>query len=1221
MMGVPRLCTKTGSATAWALILLLVGCNKTYGLVPNDGGHPIVYRNDGGHSDGGNLDGGTPDAGDGGQFINPDSGALPTFVYQAAPNRGPVAGGTPVNLTGKGFQSGLVPTDPGLAAQQTLVTFGGNPALSLTILSDDTIQVVAPAGAAGPADIALTNPNTINSTSGQPATCSGCFTYQPPVEIDSVTPSRGPLTGGSPTLTVRGLGFDSSTVLLVGGHAALGVTVASSDPTTLTAIPPPGTVAGPVDVRLFNLNGVASLHDAYSYFEPLALSSASPPAGPIAGGTTFTMTGSGFAGPTLSLTVGGVAPSGLTVVDDKTLSAVTPPASKAGPVDLVLSDSDGQVTLRGGFIYYDPSQTQLGLLGVVPPTGSTSGGTNVTLVGSGFSKPGALSVTFGGAAATAVTALSDNLITVVTPAGSGTASVSVTVGSSTVTLPSGFTYEAVPVISAIAPASGPSSGGTAITVSGSGFQTGDSLYIGALAATISTLDATTITATTPAGTAGPNDVRVVSVLDPTLFGVLPGGFVYDDPFSLVQLSPNSGAQAGGTYVLLFGTGMQPGTSASFGGAGATDVQLIDAYTLSCHTPPGNPGPVDVTATPPAASGLTGSTLAGGFSYFDPSNTQGGSSGGPLDGTLNVTVLDNDPNSYQQPIPGVTVVLGVDPHTPFQGITDAHGQITFSDPTLVKAQTVTASFGIQNVTVDGVTRQNLTLYMDVPMGSGGGGNLCPCSPPGEAPNCPMYCGLQYCTPFGCVQCMADADCQNPSLPAYNAATPYCNQGFCVACVQDSQCATDPNGNHACDTNRGSASTFTCVQCNADSFCTPPDYCNLQSVTCMPADVISGNVYGFKLDPRVQLSGSEVEEAHIGIASASSFFPGSSVYYLEPFNQGGLPCSSTVAGGFCEHILQNDGDPFTFVFDSGGQEVTLYAKFGVADYSKTPPTFVPYLMGLARKISVDPQHPVSGISLILDTPLDQSAPVSLQNTLAAPPPLFVGPTGRLILNTNPVLYDTYAYLDLGQDGIVPLNHADTQDAQVLVAGLPHVQGNGVLFMTQAYQDPPATSGQVFADPSQRFPSSYFFRRVQTDFSGGVSMGPLLAFASPLHPVVGGKLDGTFNWSFQGSTPAVGPPDLTQVTAYWYWVQNGALIQTFTPFWQIVVSGSQTQVQIPPGQLSSTLQAITPTDNTIQLGLAWTIETAHAPRFDFNFWSYQDLNSLDWTSFQITQIQASP
>ena len=51
---------------------------------------------------------------------------------------------------------------------------------------------------------------------------------------------------------------------------------------------------------------------------------------------------------------------------------------------------------------------------------------------------------------------------------------------------------------------------------------------------------------------------------------------------------------------------------------------------------------------------------GGFSYFDPSNTQGGSSGGPLDGTLNVTVLDSDPNSYQQPIPGVTVVLGVDP---------------------------------------------------------------------------------------------------------------------------------------------------------------------------------------------------------------------------------------------------------------------------------------------------------------------------------------------------------------------------------------------------------------------------------------------------------------------------------------------------------------------------------------------------------------------------------
>ena len=118
-----------------------------------------------------------------------------------------------------------------------------------------------------------------------------------------------------------------------------------------------------------------------------------------------------------------------------------------------------------------------------------------------------------------------------------------------------------------------------------------------------------------------------------------------------------------------------------------------------------------------------------------------------------------------------------------------------------------------------------------------------------------------------------------------------------------------------------------------------------------------------------------------------------------------------------------------------------------------------------------------------------------------------------------------------------------------------------------------------------------------------------------------DPTFTWSFQGSTPAVGPPDISQVVVYWYWFQNGALLTSPAALWQIVVSGSQTSVQIPPDQLNTALATITPPDTTIQLGLVWVIQTAHAPRFDFNFWSYQDLDNLDWTSFQTTQIATRP
>src|SRR5262249_11966841 len=143
----------------------------------------------------------------------------------------------------------------------------------------------------------------------------------------------------------------------------------------------------------------------------------------------------------------------------------------------------------------------------------------------------------------------------------------------------------------------------------------------------------------------------------------PAGFTYLDPLSLVQVAPTSGAQAGGTYVELLGTGFGLGDTAAFGATPATDVQLLDGFTLGCYTPPGAPGPVDVTVTAPKGGGE--STLTGGFSYYDPGSSAGGQSGGPLDGTLNVTVLSEYNGA---PIPGATVELGLDPQTPFQGLT-------------------------------------------------------------------------------------------------------------------------------------------------------------------------------------------------------------------------------------------------------------------------------------------------------------------------------------------------------------------------------------------------------------------------------------------------------------------------------------------------------------------------------------------------------------------------
>jgi hypothetical protein len=81
------------------------------------------------------------------------------------------------------------------------------------------------------------------------------------------------------------------------------------------------------------------------------------------------------------------------------------------------------------------------------------------------------------------------------------------------------------------------------------------------------------------------------------------------------------------------------------------------------------------------------------------------------GTLNVTVLDATKGFEGAPVPAARVMLGNDATTPFQGFTDARGQLVFSDPSLVKAQVVTVfKDGYSSTTVTSVSAENLTVFV-------------------------------------------------------------------------------------------------------------------------------------------------------------------------------------------------------------------------------------------------------------------------------------------------------------------------------------------------------------------------------------------------------------------------------------------------------------------------------------------------------------------------------
>jgi uncharacterized protein YdaL len=149
---------------------------------------------------------------------------------------------------------------------------------------------------------------------------------------------------------------------------------------------------------------------------------------------------------------------------------------------------------------------------ISPTSGPAAGATQVTITGTNLG--GATSVHFGATAATIVSNIA-NQIVVSSPAGvGGVVDVTVTTpgGTSSIVPTDAFTYLVGnrPAVSKITPTSGPTTGGTQVTITGSNLGGASSVRFGTTAATIVSNNATQVVATSPAGTAGTVDVTVTT---------------------------------------------------------------------------------------------------------------------------------------------------------------------------------------------------------------------------------------------------------------------------------------------------------------------------------------------------------------------------------------------------------------------------------------------------------------------------------------------------------------------------------------------------------------------------------------------------------------------------------------------------------------------------------------------------------------------------------------
>lgn len=159
-------------------------------------------------------------------------------------------------------------------------------------------------------------------------------------------PEHGPYTGGTEML-VRGVGFDDSTQVLVGGRAVEPRDLEIIDSRRIQVRTPPGE-PGLADVQVERADGLSATLPAGFTYEAITVD---PPTGAVAGGTFITINGFGTDfGPSTSVTIDGVEITGMSVVNEQALTGYTPPGV-SGTADVRVFTPSGVFEARRAFTY------------------------------------------------------------------------------------------------------------------------------------------------------------------------------------------------------------------------------------------------------------------------------------------------------------------------------------------------------------------------------------------------------------------------------------------------------------------------------------------------------------------------------------------------------------------------------------------------------------------------------------------------------------------------------------------------------------------------------------------------------------------------------------------------------------------------------------------------------------------------------------------------------
>ena len=321
-------------------------------------------------------------------IIPPTPSTAPT-ITSVTPNTGPPAGGTVVTITGTNFRApvrvlvnaGPAGTKEAFVNQATVTPTQITaviPAINLVSTQTQAADITVIVDAGNPTEARVTK--------------TGAFTYVTtnltPV-IRTISPTSGPIDGNT-RVTIIGDAFEQPVQVFFGSAQAQVISVGFNQilvvsPTARDTAPNgSGTITGPVDVKVINVNSGKSVTSPvpFRYTPKMQITTVAPLVGSALGGTDVTIDGTGFNEPA-SVFIGGVLAQVLKVTGTEILARTgrlaSPCTTSTGPITVTNTDNGDTATAATiySFTYVGVPVT---ITGVNLPVGAITPGTSIQVL-------------------------------------------------------------------------------------------------------------------------------------------------------------------------------------------------------------------------------------------------------------------------------------------------------------------------------------------------------------------------------------------------------------------------------------------------------------------------------------------------------------------------------------------------------------------------------------------------------------------------------------------------------------------------------------------------------------------------------------------------------------------------------------------------------------------------------------------------------------------------